>query len=117
VRAFVLNTDMAHHVSLLDVVADKVRPASQEGADLPHAAAARWRSDTMQAILSSLIHGADVASAARPPWLAGMWARALHDEFFAQGALEAEKNLPLTPYFCQDGVTIWQAQVWDHTCT
>jgi 3'5'-cyclic nucleotide phosphodiesterase len=51
------------------------------------------------------------ASVRRPPWLAGMWTRAVYDEFFKQGDSEKEMGLDVSPLCDRDTVAIAESQV------
>lgn len=120
----VLNTDMMFHLTIIN---DAERHAScPTDEDLYMGApfhadeagrpggrdACRWLDpDFRAAAMSLLIHAADINSAGRPPEVAGMWAHAIYKEFFRQGDLELEQGLTQTPFFQQDKVVIWKAQV------
>lgn len=93
--------------------ADALPSPSLDGTALPDThPSGRWHNPEFRtAAMSLLIHAADINSAGRRPDIAGMWARAIYEEFFRQGDLEIEKGLPPTPFFQRDKVVIWKAQV------
>jgi hypothetical protein len=57
------------------------------------------------------MHVADISNAGRPPWLAGMWTRAVYDEFFKQGDAEREMGLDISPLCDKHEVAIAESQV------
>jgi 3'5'-cyclic nucleotide phosphodiesterase len=63
------------------------------------------------AAMSLLLKCADINSCGRPPAVAGMWARAIYNEFFRQAELEKSLGLPPTPVFQRENVLISDAQV------
>lgn len=122
----VLNTDMMFHCTILAEVDSYAasHPGSTSSAgssDDPHGSVLnnlamnkqeRWGCQEFRtAAMSLLIHAADINSVGRRPEVAGMWASAIYAEFFRQGELELEQQLPPTPFFQRDKVVIWHAQV------
>lgn len=65
--------------------------------------------------MKTIMHVADISNAARPPWLAGMWTRAVYDEFFKQGDAEKEMGVDVSPLCDRDTVAIAESQVRAHT--
>lgn len=59
-----------------------------------------------------LMHTADISNACRPASNAGMWTRAVYDEFFKQGDAEKEMQLEVSPLCDRDSVAIAESQVW-----
>lgn len=122
----VLNTDMMFHLTIIDdaeqhtarwAESDALASLSVEGTGFPATQPpSRWHNPEFRtAAMSLLIHAADINSAGRRPDIAGMWAHAIYQEFFRQGDLEIEQDLPQTPFFQRDKVVIWKAQVWQRS--
>jgi cAMP-specific phosphodiesterase 4 len=65
--------------------------------------------------MQALVHTADLSNACRPSARAGMWTRAVYDEFFRQGDAEKEMQLEVSPLCDRDSVAIAESQV-RHPC-
>ena len=100
-----LGTDMAVHSTLVEAARGVLHTGSPD-ADV-WAANAEHRLLAMKAIM----HVADISNAARPPWLAGMWTRAVYDEFFRQGDAEKEMGVDVSPLCDRETVAIAESQV------
>lgn len=117
----VLNTDMMFHLTIIDDAERHARRGSVEGmygtTDIEDIApdaqnVGLWESqDFRSAAMNLLVHAADINSAGRKPEVAGMWAKAIYDEFFRQGDREVSTGLNPTAFFQRDKVVIWKAQV------
>ncbi|KAL5037641.1 hypothetical protein RTP6_005042 [Batrachochytrium dendrobatidis] len=62
-----------------------------------------------QNMLNAILHAADISNPARPFNLCRKWSDLVVQEFFNQGDLERQKNLPLSPNMDRD--TMNQAQI------
>ena len=72
--------------------------------------------DARLAAMKALVHVADLSNAARPPRLAGMWTRAVYDEFYKQGDAERELGLDMSPLCDRAAVAIAESQVRSSSC-
>ena len=61
--------------------------------------------------MKTLMHVADISNAGRPPWFAGMWTRAIYEEFYKQGDAEKEMGLDVSPLCDRETVAIAESQV------
>ena len=100
----ILGTDMARHKEVLN----SLSTCFGGGAPRSHA----WSAADRKVLMTALLHTADLSAPARPPALAGTWARAVCEEFFLQAEREADLGLELAAPSPQRGAsTIWKSQV------
>ncbi|XP_006629415.1 dual specificity calcium/calmodulin-dependent 3',5'-cyclic nucleotide phosphodiesterase 1B [Lepisosteus oculatus] len=92
----VLATDMSSH--LLQVKAMKTCLQQQERIDKPKA-------------LSLLLHTADISHPTKPWPLHVRWTKALMEEFFRQGDMEAELGLPFSPLCDRKTTLVAESQI------
>lgn len=85
------------------------------GGDTPRSNA--WSAADRKVLMTSLLHAADLSAPARPPALAGTWARAVCEEFFQQAEREAQLGLELAAPSPQRGASIiWKSQERHTAC-
>lgn len=110
--SIVLGTDMAVHSQIVEA-ARSILSTSNPDVDIwSNSAKAEHRLTAMR----TLMHCADIGNGARPPWLAGMWTRAVYEEFFKQGDAEKEMSLDVSPLCDRDTVAIAESQVRPSGC-
>lgn len=103
----ILATDMAAHSKMLaQARADLQSSSFWDGPD------AEGRLLAMKTIM----HTADISNVCRPPVMAGMWTRAVYEEFFRQGDAEKEMGLDVTALCDRETVAIAESQVLHHVC-
>lgn len=91
----------AHSKMLAQARADLQSPSFWDGPD------AEGRLLAMKTIM----HTADISNVCRPPVMAGMWTRAVYEEFFRQGDAEKEMGLDVTALCDRETVAIAESQV------
>jgi 3'5'-cyclic nucleotide phosphodiesterase len=113
----VLGTEMARHKDVVKAaVARCVRGPVLAAAPSTSAAPVQqqqppWSADDRRALMAAAVHAADVSAPSRPPGLAGMWARAVCEEFFQQSEREANRGLVLAaPSPNRKDSVIWKSQ-------
>ena len=62
-------------------------------------------------LLLIAVHTADIANPAKPSALCLEWTRRVMEEFFRQGDLEAEKGLPISPFYDRNKTSSAQCQM------
>jgi hypothetical protein len=73
-----------------------------------------WSSEDRKVLMVALVHSADLSAPSRPADMAGMWARAVCEEFFQQSEREVNLDLDLAaPSPKRDDSIIWKSQVTD----
>lgn len=97
----------AHSKMLAQARADLQSPSFWDGPD------AEGRLLAMKTIM----HTADISNVCRPPVMAGMWTRAVYEEFFRQGDAEKEMGLEVTPLCDRETVAIAESQVQSLCCS
>lgn len=100
----ILATDMANHSEVVDRFSVAMRREDQSDWD-------SWKPESRVLAMKMLVHCADLGNPCKPPAAAGMWARAVYDEFFRQGDSERVAGLPVTPLFDRYTVCIPASQV------
>jgi hypothetical protein len=113
--SIVQGTDMMFHLRCIGNVHTLCSEVASSCDGIEHA----WAESSFRhPLMILLVHTADISAPTRPPHLAGMWTKAVYDEFFRQGNLEVSFGLPPTPFLQPHLVTIWNSQVgitdaWD----
>ena len=118
VRDLILGTEMVRHKEVVKAAIARCSPgpgaarSSTIEDSASEAAQPAWSADDRRTLATALLHVADVSAPSRPPHLAGMWARAVCEEFFQQAEREAGLSLSLsTPSPNRDDSVIWKSQV------
>mmetsp|Transcript_9486 Transcript_9486/g.21716 ORF Transcript_9486/g.21716 Transcript_9486/m.21716 type:complete len:647 (+) Transcript_9486:65-2005(+) len=93
----ILSTDMAQHFSFLKTLETKASLDLDTPAD-------------RQLLYNMLLKCADVSNEVRPFKVCKRWANNLMEEFFAQGDLEREIGMPVTPMMDREKVTLPKMQ-------
>jgi hypothetical protein len=57
-----------------------------------------------QCLLNMIVHTSDISNPAKPDKVSAQWTQRVYDEFFVQGDMEKEKNLPVSN-FCDRNTT------------
>lgn len=83
----VLHTDMSEHFANQDAMKGLLEDQDRDNMD----AAARWN------VLMYMLHLADISNPAKGDPLFKLWTDRCLEEFFAQGDVEAEMGLPVSP--------------------
>lgn len=102
ITEIILGTDMAVHSKILAQA--RVELANGDFWQGPDA-------EGRLLAMKVLMHTADISNAGRPASKAGMWTRAVYDEFFKQGDAEKEMQLDVSPLCDRDSVAIAESQV------
>jgi hypothetical protein len=110
--SIVLGTDMAVHSQIVEA-ARSVLSSSNPDVDVWGCSA---KAEHRLTAMRTLMHCADIGNGARPPWLAGMWTRAVYEEFFKQGDAEKEMSLDVSPLCDRGTVAIAESQVLPCDC-
>lgn len=90
----ILNTDMSHHFASVSFVDDLVSQLKEEGV---HWSDIERTDDIANSISNFMLHLADISNPTKSSELAIYWAECALSEFFVQGDMEIEKNLPISP--------------------
>eukprot|EP00569_Conticribra_weissflogii_P012459 CAMPEP_0171377002 /NCGR_PEP_ID=MMETSP0879-20121228/19943_1 /TAXON_ID=67004 /ORGANISM="Thalassiosira weissflogii, Strain CCMP1336" /LENGTH=619 /DNA_ID=CAMNT_0011887017 /DNA_START=208 /DNA_END=2067 /DNA_ORIENTATION=- len=93
----ILATDMSHHfssVSYIENIAEQFDDEDMRWSDLERT---DDNIDIVKTITNYMIHLADISNPCKSLDVAKYWADCALSEFFAQGDLEAEKGLPISP--------------------
>ncbi len=93
----ILATDMSHHfssVSYMESIVDQFEDEDLSWSDLERTDDGN---DIVKTITNYMIHLADISNPSKSLEVAKYWADCALAEFFAQGDLEAEKGLPISP--------------------
>ena len=67
--------------------------------------------ENQQIILSTFLHGADISNPSKPKLVYDQWVKLLFEEFFNQGDLEKQQNLPVSLLCDRSTTNINKAQV------
>ena len=67
--------------------------------------------ESQQLILSNFLHASDISNPVKPEKVYDMWIKLLFDEFFNQGDIEKEKQLPISIMCDRNTTNIDKAQV------
>jgi hypothetical protein len=106
ITGIVLATDMAVHSQVVESARAVLHGVTAESEV--------WnpqKAENRLLAMKTIMHVADISNASRPPWLAGMWTRAVYEEFFRQGDAEKEMGLDISPLSDRDTVAIAESQV------
>lgn len=110
----ILATDMARHTSDLAKMKTIVEQKSIQNGEgrqqLIDFTSNKTEFDTKQQLLEFCVHAADVSTQTRPFDVAVEWTKLLFEEFFNQGDIEREKNLPISFLCDRETVQIPQSQ-------
>jgi len=104
----ILATDMARHVSDLATVKNLLEQKQVKGGENAHLLVdmetPAKEFETKQLVLELVVHAADVSTQTRPFNIAVEWTWLLFEEFFNQGDLEKQQNLPIS-FLCDRSTT------------
>ena len=102
-----LGTEMTRHQEVIQALSTRCSGIHSHGSG-SHTMSA----DERRALAIALVHCADLSAPSRPPDMAGMWARAVCEEFFQQAEREQELELELpAPAPKRADSVIWKSQV------
>ena len=110
----ILATDMARHFTDLtnfkSVMASKNITNGKNQAAMIDKESATKEFDSKQQLMEMIVHAADVSTQVRPFKVALTWTWLLFEEFFDEGDLEKEQNLPISFLCDRSSVQITQSQ-------
>jgi hypothetical protein len=104
----ILATDMAHHFSKVSLMDEYISQYENDGVD--------WYEyvnnddSSAQGLLNYMIHLADISNPTKMQSLAVYWAKCALAEFFSQGDLEREANLPISPLCDRENTNLATSQ-------
>uniref|UniRef100_A0A6U9EZY5 Phosphodiesterase n=1 Tax=Zooxanthella nutricula TaxID=1333877 RepID=A0A6U9EZY5_9DINO len=101
----ILGTDMAHHFRQVETFKGYVQQLGHDPAD--------WLSEpaAVSALQTMIIHGADIATPAKPWGRSERWTALLQQEFFMQGDAERTLGLPISPLCDRYNSKVAQSQI------
>lgn len=106
----ILTTDMSHHFNSVSYIEDVISRFDNDGVDWYDFVHTDQSTDVVNDIFNFMIHLADISNPAKPRSLAKYWAECALAEFFAQGDLEKELNLPISPLCDRDKTNLATSQ-------
>lgn len=111
----IIATDMANHAKHLNTLKAKLETfdirngKNVERMIFPDNVAKTY--ENQQMVLNMCIHSADVSNPAKPAHLNKIWVEKVFIEFFNQGDLEKEKNLPVSLLCDRETTNIIKSQI------
>lgn len=101
----VLNTDMAHHFTLLSNLKDVCSTTYNEEGD-------KAKAEKKKLILcEAVLHMADISNPSKPWTVSVEWSNRVFNEFWQQGDLEKQYNLPISMLCDRDNTKQDESQV------
>eukprot|EP00033_Pygsuia_biforma_P005002 GCRY01005489.1.p1 GENE.GCRY01005489.1~~GCRY01005489.1.p1 ORF type:complete len:954 (+),score=223.97 GCRY01005489.1:151-3012(+) len=98
----ILATDMSQHFSMIGDFSRQIEKSDHENL---------YDFDTRLSRLCLAFKLADIAHSLRDPPITSAWTRSINEEFFAQGDLEKELGLPISPFMDRNLQDIPRGQV------
>ena len=108
----ILATDMANHAKVISLIKSKIA-ISENGKDFKFnllTGNEQTKSDEQQILLDFIIHIADLAHNTRLFCISLKWVQLLSEEFWRQGDLEKQKNLPISFLCDRENTNVPQSQ-------
>lgn len=99
----VLMTDMAKH---FEAEARFQALVAAKGPDV-----VAWKEGGVEELMCHLLHAADISNPGKPLPLAAYWAECVMLEFFKQGDMEKQRNLPVSPNCDRDKADLETSQI------
>lgn len=103
----ILATDTSNHFSELSLFKTKLHAAQTQGHDFPD----NRYEDDKQILMNVLLHSADIGNPCRATAIYTKWISRVMEEFFRQGDLEREKNLPVSMFFDRENTSVAKCQL------
>nr|CAG8637871.1 4580_t:CDS:2 [Entrophospora candida] len=102
IEKIILATDMMNHYELLESLHNIINLSSSSTSSTNICSSSSPSSDESykdqrDIFLKVLLHAADLSNAVRPWDISKRWSDSIVEEFFKQGDLEKQKNLPVSP--------------------
>ena len=109
----ILATDMANHAKVISLIKSKIT-INENGKDFKFNLLTgndQTKSDEQQSLLDFIIHLADLAHNTRLFCISLKWVQLLSEEFWRQGDLEKQKNLPISFLCDRQNTNVPQSQI------
>lgn len=105
----VLNTDMSFHSKLLNQ--SKLKEEVSDLNDKTNGEQGTKLYSLQQDYLNILLHAADISNASKPTYVYVQWAEKVINEFWNQGDIEKQQNLPVSFLCDRETVTLAKSQI------
>ena len=109
----ILATDMANHAKVTSLIKSKIT-LNENGKDFKFKLLTgneQTKNDEQQSLLDFIIHLADLAHNTRLFCISFKWVQILSEEFWRQGDLEKQKNLPISFLCDRQNTNVPQSQI------
>nr|CAG8489028.1 4845_t:CDS:2 [Entrophospora candida] len=108
IEKMILATDMMHHFTLLESLHKIIKSTksssslsskktTKKSTSTKHSTKKNYYQEQREIFLKVLLHAADLSNTVRPWDISKHWSDCVVEEFFKQGDLEKQKNLPVSP--------------------